>query len=74
MFDERQTAVDSIWYKKLCSSDGSVSHSGDNLTGIGDGDDEVISVALSDVPLIVHHILFTVCVFSYNTSFANVRC
>ena len=72
MFDEQQSAVDSIWYKKLRSSDGSVSHAGDNLTGVGDGDDEVITVALSQVPLHVHHILFTVCVFSLNKTFADV--
>ena len=32
------------------SSDGSISHSGDNLTGKGSGDDETLTVSLNSVP------------------------
>lgn len=38
---------DFIFYNNLKSTEGSVEHTGDNLTGEGDGDDEVIKVDLS---------------------------
>jgi len=41
---------DFIFYNNLKSSEGSVEHTGDNTTGEGDGDDEVIKVDLSKVP------------------------
>jgi tellurium resistance protein TerD len=40
---------DFIFYNNLKSSDGSVEHTGDNLTGEGDGDDEAVKVNLSQV-------------------------
>jgi len=40
---------DFIFFNNLKSADGSVVHEGDNLTGEGDGDDEVINVDLSKV-------------------------
>ncbi|MEZ2335197.1 TerD family protein [Mucilaginibacter sp. RCC_168] len=36
-----------VFYNNLKSPDGSVEHTGDNLTGAGDGDDEQIKVDLS---------------------------
>ena len=51
---------DFIFYNNLKSSDGSVEHTGDNLTGDGDGDDEVIKVALDQVPAEVSRISVTV--------------
>lgn len=45
------------------SPDGSVVHSGDNLTGDGDGDDEQIFVELSRVPADVHKILCVVNIY-----------
>ena len=42
------------------SKDGSIRHSGDNRTGAGDGDDEVISVDLSRVPPQIKSLIFTV--------------
>lgn len=41
---------DFIFYNQLTSKCGSVEHTGDNLTGEGEGDDEVIKVDLSRVP------------------------
>ncbi len=40
---------DFIFFNNLKSTDGSVVHQGDNLTGDGDGDDEVIDIDLSKV-------------------------
>jgi len=38
---------------------GSIYHSGDDAEGIGDGDDEQISVELKNLPANIHHIIFT---------------
>lgn len=39
-----------VFYNNCKGPDGSVEHTGDNLTGEGDGDDEVITVNLATVP------------------------
>lgn len=41
---------DFIFYNNLKSTDGSVTHAGDNTTGGGDGDDEKITIDLAMVP------------------------
>lgn len=60
MFDEGRQLVDTVWFRQLRSTDGAVSHSGDNLTGEGDGDDETISVDLGRLPARVTGLVFTV--------------
>ncbi len=51
-----------IFYNNLTSPDPdkSVQHMGDNLTGLGEGDDEVIKINLKKVPNDVQKILVTV--------------
>jgi len=49
-----------VFYNNLRSPDGSIQHEGDNLTGEGDGDDEVINVDLKAVPPNVTNIFFPV--------------
>lgn len=51
---------DFIFYNNLRSSDGSVEHTGDNLTGEGDGDDESLKVDLTRVPAEIQKIAVTV--------------
>ena len=51
---------DFIFYNQLKSTDGSVEHAGDNRTGQGDGDDEVIKVDLSRVSPDIDKIAITV--------------
>ncbi|MDR0272059.1 MAG: TerD family protein [Clostridiales bacterium] len=51
---------DFVFYGNVKHSSGGVEHSGDNLTGAGDGDDEVIKIELSKVPASVAKIDFTV--------------
>ncbi len=41
---------DFIFFNNLKSTDGSVEHLGDNLTGGGDGDDEQVKLNLANVP------------------------
>lgn len=49
-----------IFYNQLTSPDGSVEHTGDNLTGEGEGDDESILIDLSKVPGFCDKIVFPV--------------
>lgn len=49
-----------IFYNNLMATDGSVEHTGDNRTGDGDGDDEVVNVYLDKVSADVAKIIFTV--------------
>jgi tellurium resistance protein TerD len=51
---------DFIFYNNLKSMDGSVEHTGDNRTGVGEGDDEAIIVNLDKVPADVTKLAFTV--------------
>ena len=55
--------LDFIFYSNLKHSSGAVEHTGDNLTGEGEGDDEVIKVDLSRVPANISKIAFTVTIY-----------
>ena len=52
--------TDFVFYNNLRHPSGSVTHLGDNLTGIGEGDDEQIKVILDQVPANIERIAFTV--------------
>lgn len=52
-----------VFFNNLKSPDGSVEHTGDNTTGEGDGDDELIKVSLSVVPPDVDKIVFPVSIY-----------
>ncbi|MFI2454001.1 TerD family protein [Streptomyces sp. NPDC019539] len=65
-----------VFYNNLTSPDGSVQHTGDNLTGEGEGDDEQIKVDLAAVPADVTRIVFPVSIHDAETrsqSFGQVR-
>nr|WP_202446617.1 TerD family protein [Streptomyces sp. SID5468] len=65
-----------VFFNNLKSPDGSVEHTGDNLTGEGEGDDEVINVDLAAVPADVAKIVFPVSIYeaeSRQQSFGQVR-
>ncbi|MBO0600764.1 TerD family protein [Sporosarcina sp. E16_3] len=51
---------DFVFFNNLEGGNGSVVHTGDNLTGEGDGDDEQVKVALMNVPTTVERIAFTI--------------
>lgn len=52
--------VDVAYYGQLQSKDGSVQHQGDNLTGEGAGDDEVVLVDLTRIPAHITTVMFVV--------------
>ncbi|MFD9864096.1 TerD family protein [Streptomyces alboflavus] len=65
-----------VFYNNLKSPDGSVEHTGDNLTGQGEGDDEIIKVDLASVPATITKITFPVSIHDAEArqqSFGQVR-
>lgn len=72
MLDANKTIVDAVYFGQLKSRDGSVQHSGDNLTGAGDGDDEMIHVNLTQISANVQSLVFTISSFR-GQSFENVE-
>ena len=52
-----------VFYGNLQSPNGSVVHSGDNLTGAGDGDDETLNIDFSKLEAEADEIVFVVTVY-----------
>ena len=52
-----------VFFNNLRSPEGSVEHTGDNLTGEGEGDDEVINLDLATVPMECDKIVFPVSIY-----------
>lgn len=61
--DKLQSNNDVVYFGNLRSKCGSVQHSGDNLTGAGEGDDEQIVVDLNKVPGNIHKLVFVVNIY-----------
>lgn len=55
--------MDFVFWGNLDSAEGALHHTGDNLTGEGAGDDEVIEVDLSKVPTEIEKIVFAVTIY-----------
>lgn len=76
LFSADKQPLDVVYFGQLKSKDGSIIHSGDNRTGDGEGDDEVINVTLANVPAEVNYLVFTVssyCGQNFN-EVANAYC
>lgn len=65
-----------VFFNNLSSADGSVVHTGDNLTGEGEGDDEQIKVNLPGVPSEADKVVFVVSIYDADNrrqNFGQVR-
>jgi tellurium resistance protein TerD len=65
-----------VFFNNLKSPDSTVEHTGDNLTGEGEGDDEAIKVNLAGMAADVQKIVFPVSIYdadSRSQSFGQVR-
>jgi tellurium resistance protein TerD len=65
-----------VYFRNLISADGAVVHSGDNLTGDGDGDDERITIDTAKLDPRVAQIIIGVAIYdakSRNQTFGLVR-
>lgn len=72
LFDDQNKPMDIVYFGQLNSRDGSITHTGDNRTGAGDGDDEQIIVDLSRVSPAVKSLVFVVSSFT-GQSFAEIE-
>ncbi|MFC8509320.1 TerD family protein [Streptomyces sp. NPDC057131] len=63
-YGPQRNHLDSCYFGKLSILNGAIKHSGDNLTGEGAGDDEVIVVDLGRLPADATGLVFTVNSFS----------
>lgn len=64
LLDNQGKVVDTVYFGSLRSKCGTVIHTGDNLTGDGDGDDEQLIVNLNNVPSHINEIVFTVNIYN----------
>lgn len=66
-----KSSDDFIFFNHLVHSSGAVKHLGDNLTGVGAGDDEQIVVDLSKIPGYVQKIVFAVTIYDADSRVQN---
>jgi tellurium resistance protein TerD len=65
-----------IFFNNLTSPDGTIEHTGDNLTGEGEGDDEQVKVNLAGMAAEVDKVVFPVSIYDADgrsQSFGQVR-
>ncbi len=65
-----------IFFNNLTSPDGAIQHTGDNLTGEGEGDDEQIKVNVASTPQEIDKIVFPVSIYDADNrqqNFGQVR-
>lgn len=72
IYDARGKDIDKVWFMSKKGDGGNVRHQGDNLTGAGEGDDEVIDVDLAKMSPKVQSLVFVVNSFS-GQKFTAVR-
>jgi stress response protein SCP2 len=72
LFDKNDLMIDTIYYGKLRTANGAIVHQGDNLTGEGDGDDEVIDINLEKISNDVYSIWPVITVYTNGKTFNNV--
>ncbi len=63
--------ADFCFFNNKVVADGAVQHQGDNTTGEGTGDDEVIKVELSKIPTDLDKVVFTVTIYDAETRKQN---
>ncbi|MEK4699497.1 TerD family protein [Solibacillus sp. FSL R7-0668] len=54
---------DVIYFGNLSGANGAVTHSGDNLTGAGEGDDEQVVIELKSIPAEYNRLIFVVNIY-----------
>lgn len=71
--DDENRKVDVVYFGHLTSNDRSIRHMGDNLTGEGEGDDEVVNINLSRVDPRVKKLIVAVNIYRANLSFSDIE-
>lgn len=71
-YDGSGKKLEIVWFMHKKEYGGAIQHSGDNLTGAGEGDDEQIKVDLLAIPPQVNTLVFTINSFS-GQKFTDIR-
>ena len=66
-FDINNNPIESIFFQHLSGLEGTVLHHGDNLTGQGEGDDEIITINLDFIPPNVSYLAIAINSFRSNS-------
>lgn len=72
LMDAEANQVEAVFFGRIESEEHGIRHSGDNLTGEGDGDDEQITVNLNSIGSKVQQVVFCVNVYTQGRTFAQV--
>lgn len=72
LLDSKGDVLETVFFGRLESLEHGIKHTGDNLTGEGDNDDEQITVNLSAVGSCVSQIVFVINIYTARTTFQQV--
>jgi len=72
LLDANGCDLEAVFFGRLESKQNGIKHTGDNLTGEGEGDDEQIIVQLNNVGADVHQIFFVVNIYTPGRTFRTV--
>ena len=72
IFDGEKNCLDKVFYDKEESQNRSVRRYTKKKAKDRSGDDEVVHIELSDLPLVVHHLVFVITVYSRQASSSQV--
>lgn len=71
--DSNGNILDTIYYGNKTSNDRAVVHQGDNLTGAGEGDDEVIKIDLTKLNPNTHRLYVAVNIYQSRITFDKIE-
>jgi tellurium resistance protein TerZ len=72
LLDTQGSDLEAVFFGRLESEEHGIEHTGDNLTGEGEGDDEQINVRLDRIGPKVEQVVFVVNIYSQNKTFQQV--
>ncbi|CEM12671.1 unnamed protein product [Vitrella brassicaformis CCMP3155] len=72
LLDQNNNFVEAVFFGNLKSKEHGVQHSGDNLTGEGEGDDEQVTVHLSQIGERIKCLYFCIHIYTPNKTFMQV--
>lgn len=72
LLDANGRDLEAVFFGRLESDEHGIRHTGDNLTGEGDGDDEQIIVSLNNIGPVVQQVYFVINIYDGGKTFAQV--
>lgn len=72
LLDMNGTCIEAVFFGRLESEEHGIKHTGDNLTGVGEGDDEQIVLRLAQIGPRVQSVVFVVNIYTKGKTFAQV--